>query len=237
MGPFKLYPEERHWWSFNDYGHVLDVVRARGAKRILEFGPGSSTLALIEGGATTIDTCEDNPDWAQVYEDRLAGRFPEIVRVHRYEPGTAGPLGLKGGYDLGLIDGPLGTQNRGPAIRYAIARCAAVLVPTEDRNPSHRAEIRSIAEAYGWSMTVTETGPLSGGFALLTPPAEKTEPSAVTVAMAEAERHVPLWKEDQLEHKHVTTHDEPAPVWPNTIPATPITPKRGRRRKGGGSRA
>lgn len=169
---FALYPEERHWWSFNDYGHVLDTVRALGARRILEFGPGSSTLALLEGGATTIDTCEDAPDWAQVWEERLQGAYPQIVRVHRYT--LADPLSIPAldgrRYDLALIDGPLGTNSRPPAIRYALARCAAVLVPTEDLNRTFRDQLREIARVAGWNIAITDTGPLSGGFALMTPP-------------------------------------------------------------------
>lgn len=173
---FKLYPEERHWWSMADYGHVLDTVVALGAMRILEFGPGSSTLALIEGGATHIDTCEDAPDWAEVYEKRLAGRFPDIVRVHRYT--QADPLTIpaidNAQYDLALIDGPRSTERRGPAIRYALARCAAVLVPTEDRNRGFRGELEALAAAQGWAIAIAETGPLSGGFALFTRPSVPT---------------------------------------------------------------
>lgn len=171
MRTFKLYPEERHWWSLNDYGAVLDTVTRRKAKRILEFGPGSSTLALIEGGATHIDTCEDKPDWAQVYEERLVAFYPGIVNLHRYT--WSDPLHIPATddqqYDLALIDGPLGTDQRGPVVRYAMERCAAVLVPTEDKNPAFRQEVHAIAVAADWNINIRETGPLSGGFALLTP--------------------------------------------------------------------
>lgn len=170
-GPYRLYPEERHWWSMNDYGAVLDVVRKLGAKRILEFGPGSSTLALIEGGATTIDTCEDDPDWAQVYEERLQAVYPDIVRVHRYAWLT--PLRVpsvdNASYDLALIDGPLGTNRRPEVIRYALTRCRSVLAPTETKNRALLEAIREIAaETPDVTLETWETGPLSGGFALLT---------------------------------------------------------------------
>lgn len=177
-GPFRLYPEERHWWSFNDYGAVLDVMRERTPARVLEFGPGSSTLALIEGGAAHIDTCEDNPDWATVYEERLARKFLGQVFLHRYswsDPITIPSIDDQR-YELALIDGPLGTQHRGPVVRYAMARCDAVLVPTEDLNRHFRQELKDIAASAGWQIAIRETGPLSGGFALLTPPAP--EPAA-----------------------------------------------------------
>jgi hypothetical protein len=216
---FALYPEERHWWSFNDYGHVLDTVRALGAKRILEFGPGSSTLALIEGGATTIDTCEDQPDWAEVYEERLAGKYPG-VRVHRFTlaPALSIPAIDAERYDLALIDGPRSTERRGPAIRYALARCAAVLLPTEDRNRHFRGEIQAIADELGWAMVVTDTGPLSGGFALLTPKAQAVEAPEPAGEPDEAPASV---QPEEIDHQ-----DPPTLV---TRPAAP-TSRRARRR-------
>lgn len=179
---FALYPEEQHWWSFCDYAAVLDVTRRLQPKTVLEFGPGSSTLALIEGGAQQIDTCEDAPDWAEVYETRLQDRFPTdafraTVCVHRYT--WADPLTIDGldgcRWDLALIDGPRGVERRPAAVRYALERCAAVLVPTEDANPSFRGTLRDLADELGWHLAITETGPLQGGFALFTQPDEKPE--------------------------------------------------------------
>lgn len=177
MSEFALYPEERHWWSFSDYRAVLETMRERTPKRVLEFGPGSSTLALIEGGATCVDTCEDNPDWAEVYEERLERRFLGIVTVHRYvwsDPVVVPSIGNRGvgedKYDLALIDGPHGTNARQPVVAYCMDRCRAVLSPTEDGNPDFRIFLKRIAAARGWTIAIRETGPLSGGFALLTPP-------------------------------------------------------------------
>lgn len=178
---FALYPEEQHWWSFNDYGAVLDVTARLKPKRVVEFGPGSSTLALIEGGAKHIDTCEDAADWFEVYEERLAKRFPAIVHIHRYT--VADPLSIPAldhqKYDLALIDGPLGTLARPAVIAWCLARCKAVLVPTEDLKPADaglRPAITRLAEEFGRSIEWMETGPLSGGFALMTVPAKARAP-------------------------------------------------------------
>src|SRR3954468_3676950 len=81
---FALYPEELRWWSFNDYGAVLQVMQRLGPRRVLEFGPGSSTLALIEGGATHIDSCEDDPVWFNTYTVRLQKKCPRIVTLRPY---------------------------------------------------------------------------------------------------------------------------------------------------------
>lgn len=172
--PFALYPEERHWWSFNDYGAVLGVVEQLRPRTVLEFGPGSSTLALLEGGAEHILACEDNPIWFNVYKERLVGRFPGRVNFAPYQ--WADPITIPDvddlRFDLALIDGPLGTEHRPPVIAYCLARCRAVLVPTEDHKPGYghlRGHIRELAQRFGQQIDWIESGLLSGAFALMTP--------------------------------------------------------------------
>lgn len=170
---FALYPEEKHWWSFTDYGAVVDTVRRLGARRVLEFGPGSSTLALVEGGATIIDTLEDDPKWLDVYRRRLGMKFPGVVEVRAYT--WADPLTIPTvdgeRYDMGLIDGPHDTPRRPAVLAYCLGRCSAVLVPTEDykvSSPPLRPHIHRMAEELGARLEIWETGPTSGSFALLT---------------------------------------------------------------------
>jgi hypothetical protein len=171
--PFKLYQEERHWWSFADYGAVMDVMTRLKPKRVLEFGPGSSTLALIEGGAMRIDTCEDHPSWLAVYRERLEAVYPDIVMVYEYawsDPLTV-PRIARRRYDLALIDGPYTSEKRPPAIAYALQRSKAVLVPTEDGREHTsllRPHIVRLAERFGFNIEWMDTGPLAGGFALMT---------------------------------------------------------------------
>lgn len=168
---FRLYPEEAAWWSMNDYGAVLDVMARLKPRTVLEFGPGSSTLALVEGGAERVDSCEDNPDWATVYVDRLEKRFPGVVRIVPYtwsDPIVIPWLGARR-YDMALIDGPHGIERRGAVLSFALARCDAVLMCCED---AHSAGLRStiidIATAAGRAVEIMETGPLAGSFALVT---------------------------------------------------------------------
>ncbi len=157
-----------------DYGAVMDVMLRLKPKRVLEFGPGSSTLALIEGGATKIDTCEDDPSWFDVYHDRLHGVYPDVVTLVPYtwaDPLTVPALNRRR-YDLALVDGPYTSVKRPPVIEYALRRAAAVLVPTEDDGRRATSMLRPIiaelATKYARTVEIFETGPLSGGFALLT---------------------------------------------------------------------
>lgn len=174
MNEFALYPEEQHWWSYADYRCVLGVVRRLHAVRVLEFGPGSSTLALIEGGATHIDCCEDHPDWLATYRERLEARFPRFVRMHPYtwaDPVRVRTIHGAHRYDLALIDGP-NIDQRPAVIEYCLARSEWVLFPTEDHEtaPSLRALAPEIAARHSRPLEIMDTGPLSGGFALLGPP-------------------------------------------------------------------
>lgn len=167
---FALFPEEQPWCSFADYRMILDTVRGLGAATVLEFGPGYSTLAIIEGGATTIDICEDDPHWLQVYTERL--NYPPFVKPFLYDWKL--PLdipGLRNFYDLAVVDGPHQTPLRIDAVRFAMARAKVVLVPTEDAGRELRSYLRpllfDLAVQEHWDFMVTNTGPVAGGFALL----------------------------------------------------------------------
>jgi len=171
---FRLYPVAQHWWSFSDYGAVIDVMQRTQARRILEFGPGSSTLALIEGGATSVDACEDDPRWVDLYRERLERRFAGAVAIVPYcwaDPLTIPSIDQRH-YDLALIDGPRETPKRLAVIEYCLARCREVLVPTEQHDGMMmiREAVERLAAASGRPLCITETGPLAGAFALLGPP-------------------------------------------------------------------
>ena len=167
MSEFRLYPQEQHFWSFNDYRTVVAVTRRLKPWRVLEFGPGWSTLALIEGGAVQIDACEDDAHWAAVNRERLVGRYPHVA-LHAYE--WADEIAIAGvddrRYDLALIDGPAEISRRPAVIRYCLARCAAVLVALET---SDGTLLRTVCESVGPSVEIIESGPLAGAFALVRP--------------------------------------------------------------------
>lgn len=172
---FAFYPPEgAHWCSRADYGHMLDVVRAHRARRILEFGPGTSTLALIEGGAQHIDCCEDDPEWYAVWVERLQARFPDVVHMRAY---TWRPIlhieGVNGNrYDLAVIDGPHSTERRAAPLVYSLINCDRVLVALEEQSePGHfRPVVERYARTFRRSVDIVQTGPLAGAYALIGPP-------------------------------------------------------------------
>lgn len=114
---FRLYPEERRIFEFCDYGALLHECARVGARSVLEFGPGISTLALVESGAEMIRTCE--------YQDRWIAQAAELLRghphvsVHRYcnEPVVKMQDDPGNEFDLAFVDSPLGVPSRG-AVRH-----------------------------------------------------------------------------------------------------------------------
>lgn len=165
---FRLYPVEQHWWSFADHQAVMDVMQQLAPTRVLEFGPGSSTLALIEGGAAHIDACEDDANWALIHDERLRARYPQVVHIRRYRwaPAISIPGVDAERYDLALIDGPRETDKRLPVVQYALDRCAAVFVAL-DGHAGLRAYVDTLATAGPYRVEIRETGPLAGSFALI----------------------------------------------------------------------
>lgn len=189
-GVFKLYPVEQRWWSFADYAAVMGAVdylkrrkcAAQGREvdddgepvvdfHVLEFGPGSSTLALLEGGASVVDAFEDNPDWSAVHRTRAlaphiaAGRV-SITDYVWTDPVTLGPVTDRSGYDLGFIDGPRESTKRLAVLEYALERCDAVLIGIEGVSEL-RARVNEIGASETHWLQLKDTGPLAGTFALI----------------------------------------------------------------------
>lgn len=120
---FKLFPVEQHWCNFGDYRAIMEATERLQAKSVVEFGPGWSTLALLEGGATSIDCHEDDPFWRKKWSRDLSGWSG--VKIHEY--------GFISGrhYDLAFVDGPRSTEARPPIVRRAMTMATHLLVALE----------------------------------------------------------------------------------------------------------
>lgn len=107
---FKLYTVEEGRFPFIDYGELIKY--ASGAKSALEFGPGLSTLALIEAGVKHIVTCEHDPEWHRRSVESLKP-YPQC-RVLHYDnvAPEANVEALKDNeqFDLAFVDSPSGTE-------------------------------------------------------------------------------------------------------------------------------
>lgn len=107
---FRLYKVEQGRFPFIDYREFLGY--AKRARSALEFGPGVSTLALIEAGVKHIVTCEHDPEWHRRAVEALKP-YPQcqILRYENTAP-EANVVALEAHrqFDLAFVDSPCGTE-------------------------------------------------------------------------------------------------------------------------------
>jgi hypothetical protein len=115
---FELFKAEQNVFTFDDYGSLMRAVS--GAKRVFEFGPGASTLAMIEVGVGAIVSAECNREWRVKAEDRLR-EFIDTGRVEIIGFTNSCPVEfdapIVGEFDLAFVDSPVGIEARS-AIRH-----------------------------------------------------------------------------------------------------------------------
>lgn len=176
---FRLYPVEQHWWSFADYEGLLSITERFKPRRVLEFGPGSSTLALIEGGAEIVYSCEDDKKWLDTYTGRFV-KHPVAFYLYTWSENLTVPalddIRFRApDFDMSFIDGPRVTTNRLAVLRYCIARSRVVVCPAEGpMESSYLAKhIPGIALQCGMDVEWVTTGPLTYAMAILTRKEEK----------------------------------------------------------------
>lgn len=103
---FKLYTEESATFRFSDYALLMQQVKDLEAKSCLEFGPGLSTLALIEAGIEKIVTLEHDPEWFDANVERFKD-FPQ-VEVRRYQDEPVVLADVEEDFDMAFVDSPKG---------------------------------------------------------------------------------------------------------------------------------
>ena len=150
VGPFRLFPEQLRWWSFADYGQLLAIVQRFRPRRVLEFGPGGSTLALVEGGAEVVETFEDDHAWLGVQAKRLYSHRAVILRLYRHSDPLSIPEADGQRYDLAFVDGPRETAQRSVEIAYAAERSRVVV--THDATSAPVRDALLALQARGWAV-------------------------------------------------------------------------------------
>jgi hypothetical protein len=122
---FELFRTEQAVFTFDDYAALMGA--ARGMKRVMEFGPGASTLAMIEAGVEHIVSAECNPKWEATANERLKeyvdAKRVEIVRFTNTVPVTFNPE-VTGPFDLVFVDSPVGIEARSAARHPGQENCS-----------------------------------------------------------------------------------------------------------------
>lgn len=134
-----LYPATK----FLSREHYDIIVRyAKGAKTALEFGPGATTLALVEAGVKRIDTFDHDPKWIEHY--RTAFRAWGHIAVGMYVNAPVVTAPCLDQYDIAIVDSPQGDRNRVPlkgmrecsrlnTMMFALARAPMVFLHDANR--------------------------------------------------------------------------------------------------------
>lgn len=103
---FKLYTKDSPTLRFREYGSLLSA--ATGAKSVLEFGPGFSTLALIEAGVENIVSLEHSLEWMEKKRAEFA-QYPQVTVAQYWDefPVRADEIANQQ-FDLAFVDSPQG---------------------------------------------------------------------------------------------------------------------------------
>ncbi len=117
---YRLYPVQQPSLSFVDYGLIMQI--ATGASSVLEFGPGASTLALIEAGVPKIVTLEHDPAWLEIQKDKFKDH-PQVTVAGYTDtvPVAADEIAFQD-FDMAFVDSPQGfshaLKGRTPRVRH-----------------------------------------------------------------------------------------------------------------------
>lgn len=169
---FKLYHKERTIFSFEDYAALMKLVEEIGAKRVLEFGPGISTLALIEAGVEVIDSYEYDSTFLASAQERFQA-YPQVTVRRFYNASLCvvlDPPPDARRYALAFVDSPIGEGprrrllpgqeelSRYNTVMYALSKAPVVALHDAKRDGEQNTLARLAAEGFTHEMIDTRKG-------------------------------------------------------------------------------
>lgn len=107
---FRLYKREQSVLTFEDYAILIGEAKRTNAKRILEFGPGNSTLAWIEAGCDSIVSLEHNARWMETAKTKLGQYLNVQLKFYKNTPEITLPELNGKTFDLAFVDSPPGVD-------------------------------------------------------------------------------------------------------------------------------
>ncbi|MDB6120243.1 MAG: hypothetical protein JWO08_4024 [Verrucomicrobiaceae bacterium] len=153
------YEDLRNPWSIDarELTWLTSFARSMheaGLRHVVEFGPGSSTHALMSAGGT-ITTCETDPRACCIATASLPERCD--VKLIPYQPGLGG---LEAPCDWALVDAPAGHllvdgKSRWYSLEWCSQRCRLIVLH-DSKRPGEQASIVAL-EAMGWSTLHIDT--------------------------------------------------------------------------------
>jgi hypothetical protein len=161
-----------HGWSIlaDDYVFLSRWCRKFSVTRVAEFGPGDSTLALLDAGCRVVSH-EHDIEWLRRITERFAGE--KNVKVVHCPEGTL-PDGLPFEPEMVFVDGPPFREGQamsriGPC-EWALDTCGCFLL----HDASRHGEQATLAEMERRGLHVTRI-PTRKGLALVVDPTRRPE--------------------------------------------------------------
>jgi hypothetical protein len=178
IGVFRLYKREQSVFTFDDYAVLLTEAKRVNAMRVLEFGPGNSTLAWIEAGCDEIVSLEHNQKWMAVAKDKLSGMHPDLRLLSYKNAPEIEVSGLSGTFDLAFVDSPPGVDlksgtrfpgqencSRFNTLSFAL-KCAPVVLLHDAKRPGEQETLKRIRDYGSYDIQIIDT---VKGIARITP--------------------------------------------------------------------
>jgi hypothetical protein len=168
VGVFRLYKREQSVFTFDDYAVLLTEAKRINAMRVLEFGPGNSTLAWIEAGCDEIVSLEHNAKWMGIAKDKLGSHSNVCLMSYQNAPEIE-VSGLGGTFDLAFVDSPPGVDlksgtrfpgqencSRLNTLLFALSRAPVVLLH-DARRPGEQATLDRIRNCGTYNIEMIDT--------------------------------------------------------------------------------
>jgi len=149
--------------SRDEYDALVEFARKHRIRRVLEFGPGASTWALLEAGCHVV-SLEYQHRWFEHFR-QVFSQHPE-VRVIQYDnlPEICVPELNGQRFDFGLVDSPEGQLGRHYRRFARLNACEFVAARTDQwmlhdaQRPGER-ETLTVFEEKGWKIRSLEETP------------------------------------------------------------------------------
>lgn len=147
-------------WSIDttECDFLQDFVRLNGLRKVLEFGPGLSTCALLDCGCH-VWSLECDAGWFEAWSERLHRRAGLELVLFQNLPELEVPEldGLR--FDMAFVDGPPGCGyqhfSRLNAVDFAAGRTDCVML--HDAKRQKEANTLLLLRERGWQIRVLES--------------------------------------------------------------------------------
>jgi len=134
-----------------EYAFLQQFCKEKHIKSVLEFGPGTSTLAFLDAGCDVV-SIEENWKWFQVAQRTLM--LPNCTLLLGAPPAIMDhPRIAASSFDLAFVDGPgaKGPLPRLHSMQAAMSRASIVILHDANR-AGEQATITEVTKNGGWEV-------------------------------------------------------------------------------------